>query len=443
MQNDGYCLQSMPRPSLLPSFITHICKRLKDAGHQAYLVGGAVRDACLGRPITDWDVTTSGTGAQIEEIFHDKKYFIIKEDTVTLVDVNHHVHVTPFRKNKRGLRGDLGHRDFTINAMAYDPDRDEISDPYGGMLDLSERLIRAVRDPAKRFQEDPLRLMRAVRIASELGFRIEADTLEAVTKMGFLINSVAPERIRQELMRLLVTPRPSIGFNLMVRTGLLRRFLPELLEGYLRRQNIYHRHTIFKHTMKTVDTVKPDPVLRLTALFHDIAKPRVRKRVEGKWRFYGHEEASSDLAKDIMERLRFDKELTGKVTNLIRHHMVGYNSDWTDSAIRRLIRRVGIEQMEALLIFRRSDILGHGLKSENLDLLTELEKRVKEQISHKVPIETKDLEIDGYMVMEITGLSPGPEVGRILERLNEKILDHPELNSTEELVSLLRNMKIH
>ncbi len=406
-------------------------------------MGGALRDACLGRPITDWDVTTSAKGAQIEEIFHDKKYFVVKEDTVALVDVNHHFHVTSFRKDKGGLRGDLGHRDFTINAMAYDVDRDEISDPYRGMLDLSERLIRAVRDPAKRLQEDPLRLLRAVRIASELGFRIEADTLETITKMAFLINSVAPERIRQELIRLLVTSRPSIGFNLMVRTGLLKGFLPELLEGYLRRQNNYHRHTIFKHTMKTVDTVKPDPVLRLTALFHDIAKPRVRKKVEGKWRFYGHEEASSNLAKDIMERLRFDREITGKVTNLIRHHMIGYNSDWTDSAIRRLIRRVGIEQIEDLLIFRRSDIIGHGIKSENLALLTELERRVKEQIRNKVPILTRDLAIDGYTVMEITGLSPGPEVGRILEGLNEKILDNPELNTREELVSLLRRMKIH
>lgn len=442
MPNDNNCLQPIMIP-LLPTFVTFICKRLNHAGHQAYLVGGALRDACLGRPVTDWDVATSATSVAIERIFHDKKYFALKEDTVTLVDSGHHFHVTPFRTGKGGLMGDLGHRDFTINAMAFDLDRDKISDPYGGRPDLSKRLIRAVRDPEKRFREDPLRLLRAVRIASELGFRVEPATLKTITSMAFLLESVAPERIREELIKIMMSPRPSVGFNLMVRTGLLNHFLPELLEGYRRRQNNYHRHTIFKHIMMTVDTVKPDPVLRLTALLHDIAKPRVRKKVAGQWRFHGHEEASAELAKGVMERLRFNKEITGKVINLVRHHMIGYNSDWTDAAIRRLIRRVGVEQMEDLLVFRRSDILAHGLKSQNLDLLSELKKRVKDQIRHKVPTGIKDLAINGHVVMEVTGLSPGPEVGRVLKELNEKVLDRPELNNAEELVALLQYMKTH
>ncbi|MBL7210741.1 MAG: HD domain-containing protein [Desulfobacteraceae bacterium] len=442
MPNDSDCLGPMIL-SLLPDFVTFICKRLMNSGHQAYVVGGALRDACLGLPITDWDVATSATSMAIQGIFHDKRHFSLKEDTITLIDSGRQFHVTPFRTERGGLTGDLGHRDFTINAMAFDLDRDEISDPYGGRRDLSKRLIRAVRDPAKRFQEDPLRLLRAVRISAQLRFRVEAATLKTITRMAFLLESVAPERIREELIKILMSPIPSVGFNLMVRTGLLRHFLPELLEGYRRRQNSYHRHTIFKHIMMTVDAVKSDPVLRLTALLHDIAKPRVRKKAEGQWRFHGHEKASGELAKEVMGRLRFDKKTTGEVVNLVRHHVIGYNSHWTDAAVRRLIRRVGTAQIEDLLIFRRSDLLAHGQADCHSGLLSELEARVNAQIQKSFPIKKEDLAIDGVTVMEVLGLSPGPEVGRILNELNEKVLEHPELNNPEELEALLLRLKTH
>ncbi len=440
MPNNSNCLHPVIIPPL-PSFVTFICKRLRGAGHEAYLVGGAVRDACLDHPVTDWDVATSATSAAIERLFQDKKVFALKKETMTLVDSGCHYHVTPFRSEGGKLEGDLGHRDFTINAMAFDLNRNKIFDPFGGRTDLANKVIRAVGDPKKRFQEDPLRLLRAVRISTELGFKTEPDTLKAINSLGPLLTSVAPERVRQELEKIMISPRPSVGFNLMIRTGLLKYVLPELLEGYRKRQNGYHKHTIFKHIMMTVDAVRPDLVLRLTALFHDIAKPRARRKVDGRWRFHGHEAASAEMAKAVMERLRFSRKITGDVLNLVRHHMVGYSPQWSDAAVRRLIRKVGPDQIKELLTFRQSDLLAHGLDTDHLTLLDELGERVKDQMQKSLPIRKEDLAIDGFGVMETLGLLPGPEIGQILKELDKKILDHPELNSKEELTSLLRQMK--
>ena len=425
----------------IPEVVRSILQRLKAAGHQAYIVGGAVRDAFLKRTITDWDVATSAPKDEIRTIFWDTKQFALKHDTVTLVHTDQQFEITTFRGEEKGLLSDLSHRDFTLNAMAFAPDNDKIIDPHGGESDIGKKVIRAVGDPEARFREDPLRLLRGVRLATELQFRIEESTLRGFGSMAPLLAYVAPERIREELMKILATPRPSRAFNIMVRTGLLETFLPELLEGYLKRQNQYHRYTIFKHILETVDRVRPEPILRLTALLHDIAKPRARIKRDGRWSFYGHEKESALLAEEILNRLMFSNEVIKKVVNLIQHHMIGYNSGWSDAAIRRLIRRVGTGQINDLLVFRRADLLAHGLIDQDFGLSMELEMRVNEQIRHKVPTGLQDLAVDGNIVMEITGLSPGPEVGRVLGGLNEKVLDHPELNTREDLAALLKDMK--
>lgn len=425
----------------IPKFVIFILNRLKAADHQAYIVGGAVRDVFLKRTITDWDVATSAPRDKIRTIFRDTKQFALKHDTVTLVHSGHHFEVTTFRGEEKGLFGDLSLRDFTINAMALDPDNNEVIDPYGGESDMDKRVIRAVGDPEARFREDPLRLLRGVRLATELRFRIDEKTISGLGSSASLLASVAPERIREELMKILVAPKPSRAFNTMVRTGLLKPFLPELLEGYLKRQNQYHRYTIFKHIVETVDHVRAEPILRLTALLHDIAKPRTRIKKEGKWRFYGHEKESALLAEEILNRLKFSNEVIKKVTNLIQHHMIGYDSGWSDAAVRRLIRRVGTEQINDLLVFRRADLLAHGLKDQNFKLTRELAARVNEQIRNQAPIMRQNLAIDGQVVMEVTGLSPGPEIGRILRNLSEKVLDRPELNNMEDLTALLKDMK--
>ncbi|MBW1784951.1 MAG: CCA tRNA nucleotidyltransferase [Deltaproteobacteria bacterium] len=428
--------------SQIPKFVTFILNRLKHAGHRAFIVGGAVRDSCLKRPITDWDVATSALPGEIKAIFHDTRLFALKHDTVTLVDSGRSYEVTTFRGKRNNIEEDSGRRDFTINAMAYDRESGEILDLHGGKADIARKLVRAVGDPDARFRDDPLRLLRAVRFATELKFRIETETLNTLTRMAPLLRLVAAERIREELMKILVSPKPSTGFNLMVRTGLLSHFLPELLEGYRKRQNTYHRYTIFKHVMETLDRVEPIPFLRLTALLHDIAKPRVREKINGQWRFYGHEKASADLSEQIMDRFKFSKHMIRKVSNIITHHMIGYHSGWTNGAIRRLIRRVGQEDIMDLIVFRRADIFAHGLNDHKSDLLDELEKRIIDQIKGPMATTTQDLALNGYKVMEFLGISPGPEVGRILKQLMEKVTDHPEMNNQETLLGLLETLPL-
>jgi tRNA nucleotidyltransferase (CCA-adding enzyme) len=432
----------MEKPTLeIPPFVTLILDRLEHAGHRAFIVGGAVRDACLDRPVYDWDVATSAAPEQITAIFEDIRSFTLKHGTVTLVDSGSHFEVTPFRGAAPVIEEDLAHRDFTINAMAFDRASGRILDPCGGMEDMARKRIRATGEPEARFREDPLRLLRAVRLSAELGFQMDPETLEWMTSSAYLLGSVARERVRDELLRVLVTPRPSGGFKLMRRTGVLEHFLPEILEGYRRKQNVHHRFTVFRHIMETMDGAEPTPVLRLTALFHDIAKPRVRKKVNGEWRFIGHEEASAAMAEEIMNRLRFGRDMIRKVVNITRHHMIGYDSSWSDAAVRRLIKRVGLEDMDELLLFHRADLLAHGIRDQKLDLLEELSRRVHAQTASPPATRAADLAVDGDLVMKTLGLQPGPEVGKVLEELTERVLDQPELNTPERLLRVLKAMK--
>jgi tRNA nucleotidyltransferase (CCA-adding enzyme) len=319
--------------SNIPQFVAFILERLTLAGYQAFIVGGAVRNAALQQPTTDWDVATSAPTKEIKKIFNDIRSFSLKHSTVTLVHAGRLFEVTAFRGKDGSLEDDLARRDFTINAIAFDPQKREMLDPFGGRGDIRGKLIRAVGDPEARFKEDPLRLLRAVRFASELGFQVEDTTLKILVHMAPLLHNVAPERIKDELIKILMSQKPSVGFNLTRRTGLLKQFLPELLEGYQKRQNAHHRYTVFKHIMETIDRVEPELLLRLTALFHDIAKARAREKVDGKWRFFGHEAESADLTAEILDRLRFSNHMIVKVTNLIRHHMISYDSQWSNAAV--------------------------------------------------------------------------------------------------------------
>jgi putative nucleotidyltransferase with HDIG domain len=399
----------------------------------------------LRRPLSDWDVATSAPPQEIKSLFHDIRNFSLKHGTVTLVHAGCYYEVSTYRGPEdlgKTIDEDLGHRDFTINAIAYDAKKRMIRDPYGGRSDIHLKLVRAVGDPKDRFREDPLRLLRALRIAAELKFRIEEKTQETILRMASLLSSVARERIRDELMKILMVERPSHCFNLMVRTQLLKQVIPELLEGYRKKQNHYHRFTIFKHIMETVDRVGAEPVLRLTALLHDIAKPRVREKAEKGFRFIGHQGASAKLAEEIMSRLKFSNDMIEQVTNLIKHHMdvVGYDPTWGDGALRRLVRRVGSQNMDRFLSFRRADLWAHGLEDEKLDRQSELETRIEDMMKRPVATTAQDLAVDGNRVMEILGISQGPEIGRILNVLMEKVTDRPELNTEEKLVDLLKGM---
>ena len=430
----------------IPELIMTVVETLRASGHQAYIVGGAVRDYCLQRLVTDWDVATSATPEEIKHTLGDIRNFSLKHGTVTLVHLGRCYDVTTFRGSRgfgSSLEEDLGHRDFTINAMAYDEKRREILDPHRGRDDLLRRIVRAVGNPKERFREDPLRLVRAVRLATELGFRIESKTLETISKTAGALDSVAPERIREELMKILLSQRPSVGFNLMLKAGLLKQLLPELLEGYRKKQDPSQRYTIYKHVMETVDQVEAEPVLRLTALLHDIAKPRVRRKIEGEFSFLGHEQKSAQLSRDIMKRLKFSHDIIGQVAHLIAHHMsmAGYDSTWSDGALRRLIRGVGLEHMDHLLTFREADLRARGKGDENMDLFTGLRERIEGLRREGLVLKPGDLDIDSHEVMKILGLPEGREVGRVLEELLEKVTERPELNRRGDLTALVKKMR--
>jgi tRNA nucleotidyltransferase (CCA-adding enzyme) len=431
-------------PKKIPAFVSRIIERLNNAGFNAYVVGGAVRDFLLNRPVADWDIATSASKDEIGSVFHDIRHFSLKHETVTLVYKGLHYEVTSILSAElpaRTIEEDLVHRDFTINAMAYDLSQGIIIDPCNGNQDLKKRILRAAGDPVERFREDPLRLVRAIRISIELGFRIEKNTMEGILKMSQQLTLVASERIRDELMKILLIRRPSSGFRLLVKSGLLKVFLPELMEGLLKRQNAYHKYTIFRHIMETVDSVEQDPILRLAALFHDIAKPRVRTKDKDEFRFHRHAEESALLAAEIMERLRFSKDMIRSVTNLISHHMIEYDGSWSDGAVRRLIRRFGPDSVDLLLSLRKADLLAHGTSSEDLKLLSELEQRIHALSQEISATQIHDLALDGKKIMQILGLSPGPEVGKVLRFLMEKVTDQPVLNTEESLKNLLREMR--
>jgi putative nucleotidyltransferase with HDIG domain len=430
----------------IPEFIMSVVERLQASDHQAYIVGGAVRDYCLQRRVTDWDVATSATPEEIKSTLRGMRHFSLKHGTVTFVESGRCYDVTTFRGSKgfgSSLEEDLGHRDFTINAMAYDENRRKILDPHRGRDDLLLGVVRAVGNPKERFREDPLRLLRAARLAVELGFRIESKTFETIAKMAAELDSVAPERIRVELMKILLCQRPSVGFNLMHRVGLLKELLPELLEGYRKRQDRSHRYTIYKHIMETLDQVEAETVLRLTALLHDIGKPRARRKIEGEFSFLGHEQKSAQLGREIMKRLKFSHDIIDQVTHLIAHHMgiAGYDSTWSDSALRRLIRGVGSENMDHLLAFREADIRAHGMDDEKIDLFSDLRTRIEGLRREGLVQSPGDLAIDGNEVMEILGLPEGPKVGKILEELLDKVTERPELNRKGDLTALVKQMR--
>lgn len=421
--------------------VLDISRRLTRDGYQAFLVGGAIRDFLLGFQAKDWDVATNATPEIIRDLFPTTKSFHLKHGTITLVIEGTHFEVTTFRGPEGGIGSsieeDLAHRDFTLNAMAYDLIGARIIDPFGGAEDIRRKVVRAVLNPIERFQEDPLRMMRAIRFSQELGYSIDPETLMAITSFSHAMSGVAAERIRDELVRVLMVSRPSVGFNLMRKTGLLQVILPELMEGYRKRQNNFHKYTIYRHIMETVDVIERDPILRLSALFHDIAKPRVRERIEGRWRFFSHADASVELTRQIMMRLRFSNELTSRVSILVTHHMFDYKKELSDRAIRRFIKRVGAEHVDDLIRLRKADDVAHGWGRDHGDRIEEFRKRVHAQMRRSPAFTISDLALNGDDVKAITGLPPGPRVGQILKKLLEAVIENPEHNQRQILIEML------
>ena len=452
----------MVDPKQIPADVLSVCQRLASSGHEAHLVGGGVRDLLLGRPPADFDVATSATPEQVLALF-GSRFAIptgLQHGTVTvLTDAAppRPVEITTFRGEGAYIDGrrpssvtyvsslqeDLSRRDFTMNAVGFDPLGGRLTDPFDGQGDLTRRLVRAVGDPVARFREDGLRPMRAVRQASQLEFDIDPPTLDAIPQTLDVFRKVSAERVRDELLKLLGSPKPSRGLELMRTTGLLAEVLPELLEGVGVVQNRFHKHDVYHHTLAVVDNTRGNAIVRLGALLHDIGKPRARQPREGapgEFSFFKHEYVGAAMAEEIARRLKLSTADRERVVAMVAEHMFFYTPDWSDGTIRRFVRRIGQESLGDLFSLREGDIAGRGFGEDPEAELGELRRRIDVVVAEDAALRVTDLAINGADVMRVLGIGPGRQIGVILDRLLERVLDDPSLNQPETLEALVREL---
>ena len=439
----------------VPAAVERVLARLEKAGYEAYVVGGKVRDAVLGVESKGaWDLTTSATPEEIQKLFRSSYYFN-HFGTVTVRSGREEVEVTTYRTEAdytdhrrpdhvsftRSLRDDLARRDFTMNAMAWRPAVDgtpgELVDPFGGQRDLEARIIRAVGDPRERFAEDALRMLRAVRFATLLGFKIEPETARGIRECAPLAKTLSGERIQQELVKMLGAARPSVALRMLSDLGLLAVICPELEICKTTPQDKAVAQNVFEHSIATADATPADDLpLRLAGLLHDIGKPATF--ADG--HFHQHEFVGEAKAREILRRWRFDKETIAEVALLIRNHMFWYQEEWTGSAVRRFVRKVGLENIPALFALRRADNIGSGARTGRMYALESLWERVQEEIRTASAFSLRDLAIDGNDVMAELGIPQGREVGRILNELFERVTEDPSLNTREKLLEIARQI---
>src|SRR6267143_6224115 len=438
----------------VPKDVERVVATLTEAGHAAYVVGGCVRDAIRGVDPQDWDVATDATPDEIQKLFK-KSLYTNRFGTVIVRSGKHEVEVTTYRTeadysdHRRpdqvaftdSLHLDLSRRDFTMNAMAWRPGKNgtpgELVDPFDGQRDLESRVLRAVGEPEERFREDALRMLRAARFATLLDMRIDERTVAAIRRNAHLAATLSGERINQEMTKILGAPRPSVAFRMLSDVGLLEVLCPELEECKKTPQDKVAAQDVFEHSLATLDaTPASDLVLRLAGLFHDIGKPDTF--ADG--HFHQHEFVGEAKARDILRRWRFDKETITQVTHLIRNHMFWYQTDWTGSAVRRFVRKVGLENIPALFALRKADNIGSGARSSRMYALESLWERVQEEIRAASAFSLKDLAIDGNDVMAELGIPPSPRVGHVLKELLERVTADPKLNTRERLLALAREV---
>jgi tRNA nucleotidyltransferase/poly(A) polymerase len=441
----------------VPEDVRDLLRELWAAGHAAYVVGGSLRDALLGRPADDWDLATDAGPERTREVFPDSAY----ENRFGTVAVRRGLavyEVTTFRSDHdyadfrrphrvefgTSLEADLARRDFTVNALAWgaapaspgEPADPSLVDPYDGVTDVRARLLRAVGDPIKRFEEDALRMVRAVRLATTLEFTIELATLEAIAARAELVGRLSGERIAAELGKLLAAPRPSIGLRLLAETGVLAHISSELAAQRGVRQNKIAGEDLWDHTLRCVDAAAPNPIVRLAALVHDVGKPATQ--ADG--HFKGHETVGADLAAALLDRLREPRMVTERVTHLVRHHMFRYEPNWSDAAVRRFIAKVTPGAVDELFALREADNVGSGLPAS--DGLEELRARVTAELERGPILDRSALAIDGDDLIRELGIAPGPWLGRLLDALLERVIDDPSLNDAPTLLLLARNLAV-
>lgn len=425
-------------------------KKFTEAGFELYLVGGAVRNLVLNRDPVDFDFATDATPDEVKALFRRVIPTGEAHGTVTVLFKGKQYEVTTYRSESGYSDGrrpdtvtfagsideDLSRRDFTINAMAVSLPAMELTDPHDGRGDIKRRLIRAIGEPRERFREDGLRLMRAVRFAAQLDFDIDPPTFEAMRKESGRLEAIASERIRDELQKLLLSDAPERGLTLMQESQLLAPVLPELAEAPGRSQGSDSSFDLFEHTLETVRFIPPTLELRLAALFHDLAKGwTLTESEDGRLAFPDHDTLSAEVAERRLTELRFPRRTVEEVAHLVRHHMFSYTSGQSDASIRRLISKHGVQRARDLITLRRADVAGKRGKVVPLPLMDELQDRISRVIAEEAALSRKDLAVDGRDLLDL-GIPKGPALGVVLDELLETVLDDPEMNRREKLLTV-------
>ncbi len=465
----------------IPEYVQTVARILLKEGHKCYLVGGALRDIVMGIQPDDYDLASDALPDEMLKAFPKAVSTGAKFGTITVIvgekDGSHHdVQITTFRSEEQYVDGrwpskvefvddldkDLSRRDFTFNAMAFDFSSAELDgkneaktwtvyDLFGGKQDLEKKTVRAVGNPIERFKEDGLRAFKACRMAAQLGFDIESATFEAIKKTLSVAKQVSIERIRDEFMKMLKnSDKPSVGMELMRQSGLLEIFIPELIEGIGVEQLKYHAHDVYEHSLRALD--KAPVEVRLAALLHDIAKPRTSTD-DG--HFYGHDVEGEKMTREIMKRMKFSNSEIEKTAMLVRYHMFYFPTlddeasgreveeyeakKWTDSAVRRFIARVGEENIEDLFKLRIADATSNPKAAFTPKEIEKLQERISEVRAKDMAIKVTDLKIDGNDIQKL-GVPKGPQVGEILKKLLDMVIEDPSLNEKEKLENVVKDM---
>ena len=440
-----------------PEPLVQALARLSADGHAACLVGGSVRDVVLARPVSArWDVATDRVPAEVRAVFPRVAGVGERHGTVLVSWEGLEIECTTFRREgeyadarrpdqvwfTRDVEEDLARRDLTVNAMAFAPAEGRLVDPFDGARDLARRRLKAVGDPLARFREDALRPLRAARLAAVLEMELDPETRSALGGVRDRMGSLAVERVRDELERMMLAPRPSVGLEILREADLLALWLPELAACRGVPQNRFHAYDVYFHSLYSCDAARPEkPEVRWAALLHDIGKPGTRAEKAGEGTFYGHAELGARLADARLAALRFPTAARERIVHLIREHMFDFQQSWSDAAVRRFVRRVGVEQVADLFDLRMADALGNGTRGPDTRRLGAMARRIDRVLAGSAAMTVQQLAVDGGDVMRVLGLSSGPEVGHVLHRLLEHVLDDPALNTREWLLARLGEMR--
>ncbi len=446
----------MKRKALLNRKLKSFARIFEMHHYSCFLVGGALRNFYAHREPSDFDFATDARPEEVMRIFRHVIPTGIKHGTVTVLFQGEQYEVTTFRiestytnarhpdsvRYSSSIHEDLKRRDFTMNALALNMNTGELIDPHHGLDDINARIIRAIGDPVDRFNEDGLRLMRGCRFTAQMDFRIEKETLKAMTICSKNILKVSMERIRDEIIRILSTEKPSTALRFLEKTGIMAHIIPELIECRGITQKGYHDFDVLTHLYYACDGAdKNNLPVRLAALLHDIGKPLSRAVDDSNMpTFYNHEKISADLCRKILKRLKFPNETIKKTCHLVEHHMFHYTPEWSDGAVRKFISRVGVDALEDLFKLRLADQYGMQNKRFDPRQLYLFIDRVNSALEQDRAFSLKDLAIDGHMLQENLQIERGPLIGIILHELLETVLDAPSLNTKEKLLEIAGNI---